>query len=100
MFIILLNYKKPLEIIDQHLAAHRSFLDEQYRLNHLIASGPKNPRTGGVIISQLNNRMQLEKIFAQDPFKIHDVADYEFMEFTPIKYHPDFLKFISKQAES
>ena len=62
MFLVLITYKKPLEEIDHHLAAHRSFLDEGYKNDFFIVSGAENPRTGGVIISQLSNRDQLEKI--------------------------------------
>ena len=68
MFIILLNYKKPIEVIDKYLPAHRDFLEEGYKQNFFIVSGPKNPRTGGVIISQLNDRVQLEEILSKDPF--------------------------------
>lgn len=97
MFIVLLSYKKSLEVIDQHLAAHRSFLDESYGKNYFIASGPKNPRTGGIILSQLSDINQLEEILNQDPFKIHEIADYEIIEFLPTKYHPNFSKFIGKK---
>lgn len=27
MYVVLLNYTQPLEVIEKHLAAHRSFLD-------------------------------------------------------------------------
>ena len=56
VFIILLNYKVPIEKIDEHVVSHRQFLDEGYQKNYFITSGPKVPRTGGVIISQLNDR--------------------------------------------
>jgi uncharacterized protein YciI len=95
MFVVILNYKKPLEMIDQCLAAHRHFLDGCYAKNYLIASGPKNPRTGGILISQLKNREQLEQILQEDPFQIQGMADYEFIEFTPVKHHPDFAAFVS-----
>lgn len=94
MFIVMLTYKKPLEIIDQYLAAHRAYLDEGYAKNFLIASGPKNPRTGGVLISQLKNREQLENFLQQDPFSMNDVIDFEIIEFTPVKYHADFSEFV------
>ena len=94
MFIIELTYLKPLSEVDKFLAAHRSFLDDCYQKNYFIASGPKNPRTGGIILSQLKDRAQLEKILSEDPFSIHCVADYEIMEFTPVKFHADFAKFI------
>jgi uncharacterized protein YciI len=95
MFIILLNYKESLAEIEKQLEAHRAFLDNGYKKNYFISSGPKNPRTGGVILSQLTNRDQLNDIINQDPFHIHDLAEYQIIEFTPVKYHPDFQNFIN-----
>lgn len=95
MFLINITYKKPLTEIDQYLAEHRAFLEEGYQKNYFIVSGPRNPRTGGVIISQLKDREELLKILQYDPFIIHDVADYELVEFMPVKYHINFSSFIS-----
>jgi uncharacterized protein YciI len=94
MFIILISYKKPLEIVDRYLAEHVLFLDKGYASNYFIASGRKNPRTGGVIISQLKDRDQLQNIIKQDPFFIMDLADYEIVEFTPTKFQKEFSVFI------
>ena len=90
MFIILLTYKKHLSEVDLHIPAHRLFLDEGYKNNALIVSGAKVPRTGGVIISSLKSRAEVETLIQQDPFYQHDVADYEIIEFQPSKVHPDF----------
>lgn len=98
MFIIELTYKKPNELIDKYLAEHRIFLDNGYQKNYFVASGPKIPRTGGVIISQLNNLSELESILSLDPFKIHDIADYDIVEFNPTKYHTNFDSFIEKSS--
>jgi uncharacterized protein YciI len=95
MFIIMLNYKKPLDIVEQYLAAHRAYLDEGYKKDFFVASGPKNPRTGGIIISQLKDREQLEKILQHDPFYTNNIIDYEIIEFTPVKCHQHFSGFIS-----
>ncbi len=96
MFCILVHYKKPLAVVDQHLAAHRTFLETGYQKNYFVASGPRNPRTGGVILSQLTDRKKLDDILKEDPFIISDIADYEVIEFTPVKYHPHFAAFIEK----
>lgn len=96
MFLVLSTYKKSLEEVDHYLVAHRSFLDEGYKNGFFIVSGAKNPRTGGVIISQLNNRDQLEKILKNDPFLLHDIADYEIVEFIPTKFHQNFSGFIEE----
>jgi uncharacterized protein YciI len=90
----MLNYKQPLEIVDEHLANHRSFLQEGYDKNYFIVSGPRIPRTGGILISQLDDRAKVEDILKDDPFYIHDVADYDIIEFTPVKYHKDFAPFL------
>lgn len=94
MFIIVLTYKKPLDVIDAHLAEHRAFLEKHYQTNALIASGPQTPRKGGIIISHLKDREALEKIIEQDPFKQRELADYQIIEFTPVKYHAEFAPFL------
>jgi uncharacterized protein YciI len=94
MFIILLDYLVPLEIVNQYLSAHRAYLDEAYQNNLLIASGPKNPRNGGVLLSQLKNRAPLEAWLAKDPFQINGIATYTIIEFNPVKHHPAFANFI------
>ena len=93
MFVIEVTYKS-LEKIDFYLAAHRAFLELGYQNNYFIASGPQNPRTGGIILSQLQDRKKLEDILKDDPFQIHDIADYKIIEFTPVKYHSHFSAFI------
>jgi uncharacterized protein YciI len=94
MFIVLITYTKLLDEIDEHLAEHRAFLDIGYKNNYFVVSGPQNPRTGGVIISQLTNRAQLENILKKDPFLEHNIANYQIIEFEPVKYHPGFSEFI------
>jgi uncharacterized protein YciI len=94
MFVILVTYKKPLALVDPHLAAHSDHLAQGYQKNYFVVSGRRNPRLGGVIISHLDDRQLLETFISQDPFYQHDIADYEIIEFTPGKRHPDFEKFI------
>jgi uncharacterized protein YciI len=60
-------------------------LEEQYALGNFVASGRKVPRTGGIILSQLKDRQQLENILSDDPFKKNKLADYEIIEFIPSK---------------
>jgi uncharacterized protein YciI len=97
MFIIQLDYKKPLATVEAHTDAHRAFLQAGYDKDYFIASGPRVPRDGGFIISQLQDRALLEDFFKDDPFYIYDIADYQIFEWNPIKYHPDFKKFLSPE---
>ncbi|KQC30856.1 YciI family protein [Flagellimonas eckloniae] len=95
MFIINLTYKTELEKVDQFLNDHIEFLNEQYELEHFLASGRKIPRTGGIILSNIESKSELEKIIGKDPFKKNGVADYELTEFVPSKTC-DELKFLIK----
>jgi uncharacterized protein YciI len=94
MFIVKVSYQKPIEEVDRFLVEHRAFLDKGYQQNYLMASGPQNPRVGGIILSQLSDRHQLQEFLAQDPFLIHEIASYEIIEFTPVKFHKDFAVFV------
>jgi uncharacterized protein YciI len=66
-------------------------------LSPFIASGRKIPKTGGVILSQLKDRTMLEEIIKKDPFYIHEIADYEIVQFSPGKYHPNFSSYLQFQ---
>ena len=83
MFIVLVNYKKPLEEVDKYLETHILYLKEQYAKGSFIASGRRVPRTGGVILSKIKDRELLMNILKQDPYYQNSIADYEVIEFTP-----------------
>ena len=94
MFIAILTYKKPLSEVDRFLAAHREYLATHYAAGDFIASGPQNPRVGGVIMIKANDRTAVEAIIAQDPFNINGIADYQIVDFTPTMFCDDILKTI------
>ncbi|WP_263834000.1 YciI family protein [Sulfurospirillum oryzae] len=96
MFIIALTYHKSLEEVDAHLSAHVEFLKDNYEKGLFLASGRKNPRTGGVILALAANRAEIEALIACDPFYIHDVATYEITEFTPSMTSPE-LAFLANR---
>ncbi|QGY38816.1 GTP cyclohydrolase [Pseudodesulfovibrio cashew] len=83
MFIILVNYLKPIEDVERALEAHREFLAKHYAAGNLLLSGPQNPRTGGVIMARAARREAVERLVSQDPFFKEGIAEYEIMEFLP-----------------
>ena len=83
MFIVSVTYKCPLEEVDKYLDAHVAYLTEEYANRNFIASGRKVPRTGGVILSNVKTRDELEAILAKDPFHTAGVARYYITEFIP-----------------
>ncbi len=86
MFIAILTYKKPLSEVDKFLQAHRDYLAEHYASGDFIASGPQNPRIGGVIMIKAVDREAVNAIISQDPFNINGIADYQIVEFTPTMF--------------
>lgn len=86
MFIAILIYKKPLSEVDKYLQAHRDYLAEHYADGVFIASGPQNPRIGGVIMIKATDREAVNAIISQDPFNINGIADYQIVEFTPTMF--------------
>ncbi|SDC21345.1 YciI family protein [Acinetobacter boissieri] len=95
MFIVSLTYKVTLSEVDKHLKDHRKYLDHNYKKGIFIVSGGKIPRTGGIILANIDNRSKLDEILRDDPFKIQNVADYEITEFLPTKSSEE-LKFLCK----
>jgi uncharacterized protein YciI len=98
MFIIQLTYTAPIQDIDKYLQAHREFLDYYYKQGLLIASGPMTPRVGGIIIAATKDKAYLEAIFKKDPYYLAEMAEYQFIEFTPVK-HCDELKTLIHKTE-
>lgn len=94
MFIISLTYKVALENVEQHIPEHNIFLQKYYDSGFFIASGRKEPRTGGIIISNAQSKEEVLEIIKEDPFYIHQIADYEITEFLPSKYNENFKFFI------
>jgi uncharacterized protein YciI len=94
MFIISLTYKSSIEHIEHLIPQHNIFLNKHYESGRFIASGRKEPRTGGIIIANAESKNEVEQIISEDPFYIHQVADYDITEFIPSKYNENFKLFI------
>lgn len=83
MFIISLTYITSLKMVDQYLDEHISYLKKEYKNKNFILSGKKNPRNGGVILSNLKTKNEIESVLAKDPFCQNNIAKYDIIEFIP-----------------
>lgn len=90
MYIINITYKTDLKVVEMYLQEHIKYLKNEYSKGNFIASGRKNPRTGGIILSKVENKIKLEEILAKDPFYVNNVADYEIIEFIPSMTSKEF----------
>ncbi|MER8748850.1 YciI family protein [Mesorhizobium sp. M1050] len=80
MFVVSLNYKVPLTENDRLQAAHVEWLNACYADGIFVASGPKKPRTGGIIIARCPREV-LDARLAADPFAKAGAAEYDVTEF-------------------
>lgn len=99
MFIINLTYIEPLEVVEKHLQEHINFLNHYYAEGLFIASGRKNPRTGGIILMQGKNKEVVQEIIRQDPFYKNKIAQYDIIEFEVSKYCPELKTLLTNQVD-
>lgn len=90
MFIVSLTYIKPLDEVDKYLSEHVNYLIEQYKKGNFIASGRKVPRIGGIILSKLSSREELQAVLKKDPFNKESLATYDIQEFIPSMTSAEF----------
>ena len=91
---LLLKYKVPIEQVERVTPVHREFLDTAYRAQKLLVSGPRVPRTGGVILTRVKTRAEAEELIQADPFYSENIADYEVIEFQAMKFDPTLEKLL------
>ncbi|MFZ4522973.1 MAG: YciI family protein [Bacteroidales bacterium] len=94
MFAVHSIYLKPIEEVDKHLDAHRAFLKTLYAKGITVCSGPQIPRTGGFILLKAASKEDAAEIMKNDPYSIHGVAEYSFIEFEVKSYAEGFEQFI------
>ena len=78
--IALIRYRKPLEEVMQATAQHRAYLMELKKAGTLIASGPMDPRSGGMLLLRVDDGdvvSALDQIRDGDPYVTLGLAQYE-----------------------
>ncbi|MFT6659417.1 YciI family protein [Maritalea sp.] len=80
-FFVDLEYVVPLKEAEKHFDAHMEFVETGYEKGYFVTTGPKVPRTGGVIFAKAEDRAEFEAFCATDPFVIEGVAKITITEF-------------------
>lgn len=95
MYVVLLNYIRPLPVVDHFVEEHRGFLERGYASGHFLLSGRSEPRTGGVLLVAARSRNDVENIVRDDPFHREGIAEYEIIEFLPSMAAEPFSTFVT-----
>ena len=60
---------------------HVAWLNEHYDAGRFLVSGRQLPRTGGVILARGDDREEIERVAASDPFVSGGVATCQVIQF-------------------
>jgi uncharacterized protein YciI len=82
----IIRYRKPLEEVLVHQDAHRAYLRQLKEKGVLIASGPMDPRFGGMLLLRFadGDAKALDAVRDGDPFFQSGVAQYELIGWNPV----------------
>jgi uncharacterized protein YciI len=82
----LIRYRAPVEQVVVYQDPHRAYLRELKAKGVLIASGPCNPRFGGILLLRVGDDdvKALDAIRDGDPFVQNGVAQYELLGWNPV----------------
>lgn len=83
LFIVTIEYIKPIEQIEKATEEHRAFLAKLKAAGKLLASGPFQPRTGGALILKTDTPIQAEMMLRGDPFNVKGLAKYDIRQWKP-----------------
>ena len=78
----------PLPEVEAATPTHRAFLQTGYDQGVFLYSGPKVPRTGGVILARAESLEALQAFMAADPFVAGKLMETRYVEFNPVKSQP------------
>lgn len=93
MFVISSTYTRPVERGESVVTEHLAFLDECYDAGHFVASGPRQPFTGGLIIARGDDENEIRALMGNDPMVREGVSEYDYLHFRPSRaVHPDLVE--------
>lgn len=95
-FLVEINYLIPAEQLGEITPLHRTFLQTGYDKGWLLISGPRVPRTGGVMIARAPSLEELQAFLKNDPFLKRGVASYSYTEFDPVKFQPILEEWVAE----
>jgi uncharacterized protein YciI len=82
VIVVTLTYVVPIAEIDAHRPAHIAWLKAAVDDGRLLIAGRQVPLTGGMLIAR-GSREEVAAWAATDPFAIHGLAEYGFVEVEP-----------------
>lgn len=95
MFLVDMQFTDLEKITPELTDAHRAYLAAQYQNNQLMFGGRKVPRTGGILLSQHQDKAELVAMLAADPFMQSGAVSYSITEFVPVMAAPKYAEVLA-----
>lgn len=83
----LIRYRRPLEEVVAHQDRHRAYLQGLKAKGILLASGPWDPRFGGIALLRVPDddvTAALDRVRDNDPYVRAGVVQYELLAWNPV----------------
>lgn len=92
MYIVVLEFTRPLDVVDLALPDHVAWSTRQYEAGHFLVSGRQIPPDGVVILAKAMTRGRLDAIMATCPYVVQRLARYEVTEFRATRTAPELTR--------
>lgn len=99
--IAILRYRRPLDEVLAVIEAHRAYLRTLREQGLLLASGPMDPRAGGILLLDVPDdtaHATLDRIRDDDPFTHLGIAQYELIPWLPTIGKDDLDRLTGKES--
>jgi uncharacterized protein YciI len=88
VFLVLARYTRPIEEVDRLLDGHREWILANSEAGRILLTARQVPLTGGMILARGESVEEMWEMVRQDPFHTSGMAEYEVLEFDPVRAAP------------
>ncbi len=85
MFVLLARYTKPAAEVDLLLDGHRAWITKHQEAGRILLTARQVPLTGGMILALGESADEMWEMIREDPFYVAGAAEYEVLEFQPVR---------------
>ena len=85
MFLLRATYNRPIEEVDQLLEGHKAWIMKNFDEGRILLTARQVPLVGGIILARGESAEEMWAMLEEDPFKTSGMADYEVLEYAPVR---------------
>ena len=93
MFVLIARYTKPAEEVDR-------LLDGHMEAGTILLTARQVPLTGGLILARGESPEQIWEMVGEDPFHSSGSAQYEVLQFQPVRAAPGLEGLLEQSPSS